>query len=103
MDNESPSFISKDALIGVQAKWIKVLEGEMKEYELGAEINRLQNNLKALRKKKGITQKEMSFQTGIDHGYISKLETGSKQNPSLKTLLRLCCFFKCTVSELTGK
>lgn len=66
-------------------------------------IRRFQYKLKLLRKRKGITQKEMSVGVGIDHGYISRLESGEKQNPSLKILFRLSKYYDCPVSELIGE
>ena len=67
------------------------------------EVNKFQTRLKELRAKLGCTQKYVAWVTGIDHAYISKLESGEKQNPSLKTMLRFCRFYKCTLSELTGE
>ena len=40
------------------------------------------------RNEKGITQKELSFITGITQGDISKLENGTA-NPSIRTLQRI--------------
>ena len=44
--------------------------------------------LQAIRKAKGLTQKELSEITGIAQGDISKLENGNA-NPSVRTLQRL--------------
>jgi DNA-binding Xre family transcriptional regulator len=38
----------------------------------------------------GVTLKELSKETGIDSGYLSKLETGKLPNVSIKTLERVC-------------
>lgn len=66
------------------------------------EINKFQLRLKEMRVKKKLTQKQLAEEIRIDHGYISKLESGDRQNPSLKILLRFCRFYKCTLSDLVG-
>ena len=93
----------KDALIESQAKLITILEGELELFEFDEAITRLQANLRLFRAKKGISQERLGFLIGIDNGYISKLESGERQNPSLKIMFRFCHFFECTLSELLRK
>lgn len=45
-------------------------------------------NLKAIRKEKGLTQKEFSKLIGISRSYYSDLENGYK-NPSYKVMLKI--------------
>lgn len=86
--------------IAVQNKLIELLERQSEVLDFDEAINRLQSNLRMLRAGKGISQKKLSLLVNIDNGYISKLESGKGQNPSLKIMLRFCRFFRCGLSEL---
>lgn len=108
MDDESLSYLSKDALIKTQAQCIKILIAELAKVNgevcgFDETIVRLQTNIRVFRARKKINQKELSLKTNIDYTYISKLEQGRNQNPSLKILLRFCRAFNCSLSELTGE
>jgi len=114
---QEPWVLSIDMLIEVQGKLIasledniivkdkliKLIEERAEIPEFDEAIERLQTNLRMLRARKKISQKEMSLRIDIDHGYISKLESGKGQNPSLKIMLRFCRFFRCGLSELLKK
>ena len=98
------SIDSLKALIATQAKLIKSLQGEKEEEsEFDDLIETLQGNLRMLRAKKGMSQMKMSFYLDINNGYISKLESGKGQNPSLKILFRFSKFFDCPISKLLGE
>lgn len=58
-------------------------------------------NIKALREKKGLSQREVSNELFISVQMISGIETGIKQ-PSLNIALALAKFFGVTVEELVG-
>ena len=70
------------------------LTARMKEPEFKAEYEALEPEFDIIqaiidaRKKSGLTQKQLSENTGIAQGDISKIEKG-EANPSLKTLKRL--------------
>lgn len=49
----------------------------------------LQNNLKAVRKEKGISQRELAELVGVSRNTISSIETG-QFNPTAKLALILC-------------
>lgn len=49
----------------------------------------LKENLKRIRKKQKITQRELSELTGISFSMISKLESGEQTNPSLETITKI--------------
>jgi len=69
-------------------------------------ITRFQRNLKNLRIARGFSQKELGRITGIDGGYISKLEnieSGVLENPSYKIICRLAEGLNCNISELIGE
>lgn len=58
-------------------------------------------NIKALREKKGLSQRDVSNELFISVQMISGIETGIKQ-PSLNIALALAKFFGVTVEELVG-
>ena len=51
------------------------------------------------RKQKGMTQLDLSLETGLANSFISELELG-KRNPSAKTLWRICEALNITLEEL---
>jgi transcriptional regulator with XRE-family HTH domain len=52
-------------------------------------MNDLGNLVKNAREKKGLSQRELSRQTGIDNNTISKIEKGSRKKPNLLSLTKL--------------
>ena len=45
--------------------------------------------LQHLRNKRGLSLRELSQLTGVDHAYIYRLETGAKESPSKEVLSKL--------------
>ena len=60
---------------------------------------RLGENLRRIRKEKGMTQEDICDALGLDRGYISSIENG-KRNPTLSTLKKLADALKVHVEEL---
>ncbi|MDY6003346.1 MAG: helix-turn-helix transcriptional regulator [Bacilli bacterium] len=52
-----------------------------------------------LRKQRGWTQEELSFQSGINKNYICDMENG-RRNPSLEIIERLAISFGISISDL---
>ena len=52
-----------------------------------------------LRKQRGLTQEELSFQSGINKNYICDMENG-RRNPSLEIIERLAIAFGISISDL---
>ncbi|MBQ5950670.1 MAG: helix-turn-helix transcriptional regulator [Lachnospiraceae bacterium] len=52
----------------------------------------IQNNLRKLRKEKGITQVALMMNTGVDQALISKYESGERIPPT-ETLIALADFY----------
>jgi DNA-binding XRE family transcriptional regulator len=52
------------------------------------ELQELLEQLKAARKRKGLSLAELTELTGMDRSALSKLETGQRPNPTVETLLR---------------
>ena len=55
--------------------------------------------LQEIRKKRGLSQEELGFESGYHRTYISLLERGLK-NPSLKAIFRLAKALKIKPSEI---
>lgn len=60
------------------------------------------NNLKKLRKEKGLTQIAMQMQTGIEQALISKYENGERIPPT-ETLILLADFFDTNIDYLLDR
>jgi transcriptional regulator with XRE-family HTH domain len=56
--------------------------GEMSDQPLG-------QRLRALRRIRGLSLRELGTLSGVDHAYISRLEQGQKHAPSEAVLLKL--------------
>jgi transcriptional regulator with XRE-family HTH domain len=57
-------------------------------------------NLAALRERLGISQAELAKRANIDQSYISRMEAGRNDNPSLETLVKLASAFDMSAAEL---
>ena len=55
--------------------------------------------LQEIRKKRGLSQEELGFESGYHRTYISLLKRGQK-NPSLKTIFQLAKALKIRPSEI---
>lgn len=62
-------------------------------------MNQVGNNLKKLRKAKGITQEQLAEQLNVTRQAVSSWENGINQ-PDVETLTRLAEYFGVTVEEL---
>lgn len=56
-------------------------------------------SVRQLRKQRGLTQEQLSFESGIQRIYVSKLELGQQQ-PSLSTIFKLANGLNCSASDL---
>jgi transcriptional regulator with XRE-family HTH domain len=68
----------------------------------GGNITALAARLSALRQERGLTLDALAEATGLDKGYLSRLERGLK-GLSVSTLLRLSQAFDVSVAELLGE
>ena len=59
----------------------------------------MQNNLRVLRKKRGLTQLALQMATGIDQALISKFESGDRLPPT-ETLLLLADFYGVSIDYI---
>ncbi|WP_121614755.1 helix-turn-helix domain-containing protein [Virgibacillus halodenitrificans] len=57
------------------------------------------NNLKQMRKERGIKQKFVAEQLGISPNYYSQIENGHRQ-PQIEHLLKLRCIFSVSLDDI---
>ena len=62
----------------------------------------MQNNLRKLRKEKGLSQIAVQMQTGIEQALISKYENGERVPPT-ETLLQLADFYGVSMDYIMGR
>jgi len=66
---------------------------------MGNEAQKLGNNLKRIRMKKGISQGDIARALKVHKGYVSNIENG-KTNPTLATIARVAKAIGVSVGEL---
>ena len=62
-------------------------------------MDRLGEKLRILRKRQGLTVRQLSDMLDINHSHITKLETG-QSIPSLKLALKIADFFGVSIDQL---
>ncbi len=62
----------------------------------------MQNNLRKLRKEKGLSQIAVQMQTGIEQALISKYENGERVPPT-ETLMQLADFYGVIMDYIMGR
>ena len=71
----------------------------MYTWDVDNEMQKLGQNLKRVRSKKGISQGDIARTLKVHKSYISNLENG-KSNPTLKTIAKLAKAVSVTTDEL---
>jgi transcriptional regulator with XRE-family HTH domain len=66
------------------------------------ETSAIGERLKCLRRDLGISQRDAAAAAGMGFQYLSDLENGRIQNPSLQTLMRLAVAYSVGVDDLVG-
>jgi XRE family transcriptional regulator of biofilm formation len=56
--------------------------------------------IRELREKKGLTQEELAFKAKVTPGYVAQLELGIRKNPSLDVVGRLARALGVRLAEL---
>ncbi len=62
-------------------------------------VKQLGMRLAYLRKKKGWSQEELAFRSGVNKNYLSDLENG-RRNPSLRIIEQIAAALEVTLSDL---
>lgn len=68
----------------------------------GRETNRVAAHIKAARIKRGSTLDQLAADTGLDKGYLSRVERGQK-SPSIATVLKISKALDVSVAQLLGE
>ena len=74
----------------------------MAKYEIMSLVICVGNNLKKLRKERGLTQIALQMQTGIEQALISKYEQGVRVPPT-DTIIILADFFNTNIDYLLDR
>lgn len=56
--------------------------------------------MRDIRKMKGLSQSDLAERVGVTQGYISHLETGRKEYPSIRVLSRIATTLDVALNEL---
>ncbi len=62
----------------------------------------MKNNLKTLRKNRGLTQINLQMKTGIEQALLSKFENGERMPPT-ETLIRLADFYNVSIDYILAR
>lgn len=65
------------------------------------EISTIAKNIKKARKKKGISQDKLSKLAEVAYNTIIKIESGTIQNPTIKTVQKIAKALDISLDELT--
>ena len=60
-------------------------------------------NIKKFRKAKGLTMPALAEKCGVSKGYLSFLENGEKDNPSINVLYKIAKHLDITIGDLIGQ
>ena len=63
----------------------------------------LSENIKKIRKKKGISQDKLAKLADVTHTTLVKIESGSNDNPTVKTLRKIADALGVGLDELVGR
>jgi len=63
----------------------------------------LSENIKRIRKKKGLSQDKLSKLADVTHTTLVKIESGANDNPTIKTLKKIADALEISLDELVGK
>jgi transcriptional regulator with XRE-family HTH domain len=66
-------------------------------------MNTIGENIKRIRKNLKITQEDLAKAINLTADYISKLETGKRENPSMDVLEKLASVLNCSKFDLIGE
>ena len=58
------------------------------------------NKIRAIRLRRGMTQRQVGFAAGLDPSYVSTLECSDAVTPRVDTLMRLAKALRCGIDDL---
>ena len=60
----------------------------------------LSDNIKKIRKKKGLSQDKLAKLADVTHTTLIKIESGANGNPTIKTLMKIANALEVSIDEL---
>ncbi len=63
----------------------------------------LYRNLKNFRKKRGLSQEQLSKNAEITYTTLTKIESGRNTNPTLKTIVKIADALEISLDKLIGR
>ena len=60
---------------------------------------RIGKKIRALRKKKGLSQEQLAYESGLDYSYLNQIEAG-KRNLSVKSVARIAKALGVKIEEI---
>ncbi|MBE5822303.1 MAG: helix-turn-helix transcriptional regulator [Clostridiales bacterium] len=60
----------------------------------------MKNNIYVIRKEKNLTLKQLSVLTNLSIGYLCHLENGTRVNPSMNTMAKICTALDASLSDV---
>jgi len=63
----------------------------------------LDQRIKQLRKKAGLSQQKLAEKSGLSYTVITKIEQGVAKRPSIQTMVKLADAFGISLDELMGR
>ena len=63
------------------------------------ELKQIGSNIRRIRLKKGLTQVELAYESGIEENTLNRIEKG-KTNPTMKTMLNIAKALGVKLTEL---
>lgn len=58
------------------------------------------NYIEKIRSEQGLSLTQLAKMSGLSVGYICHLEKGSRDNPSMKAMKRICCALKRDLTDV---
>lgn len=63
-------------------------------------MNHIGDNIRRMRERAGLSQQQLAERSGISKAQISRLETGTQDNPQIKTLIPLSTALGVSLEEI---
>ena len=61
------------------------------------------NNVRSLRKKKGLSQEKLARLANVSYNTIVKIESGQSRHPTIQTIAGISKAFNMSIDKLIGK
>jgi transcriptional regulator with XRE-family HTH domain len=66
------------------------------------EVSKIAENVKRLKKEKGLSKSDLVRETGLDYHTIAKIENGKTPDPRINTVIKIAAALKKTLDQLVA-